>query len=101
MTRGGPDRRAPSLLTPYSSPDQTPANSLPHRSQYHSVARFIVPHSGHLRVRFSPVPRGFGSAPSALGSAASMAVDVIASAFGFRSRSGFTDLGGTAASSAS
>src|SRR6185503_12504552 len=24
--------------------------SAPHRSQYHSVARFIVPHSGHLRV---------------------------------------------------
>src|SRR6478735_729582 len=39
-----------------------PASSAPQRSQYHSVGRFSVPHSPHLRVLATPAPPGFAGA---------------------------------------
>jgi hypothetical protein len=48
------------LLTPFFPRsrfffrDYTPASSAPQRSQYHSVARFSVPHSPHFKVLAIP-----------------------------------------------
>jgi hypothetical protein len=51
-------------LTSHLSPLtlQTPANSAPQRSQYHSVGRFSVPHSPHLRVFATPEATFAGAA---------------------------------------
>ena len=41
-------------LTQFLPVFHTPASSAPHRSQYHSVGRFSVPHSPHLSVFATP-----------------------------------------------
>lgn len=42
-----------------------PASSAPHRSQYHSVGRFSVPHSPHLSVLATPAAPGLPAAVAA------------------------------------